>query len=148
MRVIVSTVGSRRAGGENGQCKLDPPARETLSHPKEHAMNPTTTLSGNTGITGNNPVAAAADRAHQVVDHAAEKAVPALERASSAAHRTIDKAADVAAPAADWVAENGKQLKHRSTELADACGNYVRERPLTSVVSALAIGYFAGKLMR
>lgn len=115
-------------------------------------MNPTTTLTGNHAMTGSNPgsnpVAAAADRAHQVVDRAAEKAAPVLERASTAAHRTIDKAADVAAPAADWVAENGKQLAHKSTELADACSNYVRARPLMSVAGALALGYFAGKLMR
>lgn len=111
-------------------------------------MNPTSTLTGNPSMTGNSPIASAADRAHQVVDRAAEKAAPALERASSAAHRTIDKAADAAAPAADWVAENSKQLAHKSTELADACSNYVRARPLMSVAGALALGYFAGKLMR
>jgi ElaB/YqjD/DUF883 family membrane-anchored ribosome-binding protein len=113
-------------------------------------MNPTSTLSGSNPsvLSGSNPVATAAERAHQVVDRAAEKAAPALERASSAVHRTIDKAADVAAPAADWVADNGKQLATRSTELADACGNYVRARPLVSVAGALAIGYFVGKLMR
>ena len=111
-------------------------------------MNPTNTLTGNPSMTGTNPIGSAADRAHQVVDRAAEKAAPALERASSAAHRTIDKAADAAAPAADWVAENSKQLAHKSTEMADACSNYVRARPLMSVAGALVLGYFAGKLMR
>lgn len=106
------------------------------------AMNPTSPLSGS------NPVAAAAERAHHVVDRAAEKAVPALERASGAAHRTIDKAVDVAMPAADWVADSGKQLATRSTEIADACSGYVRARPLVSVAGALVLGYFVGKLMR
>jgi ElaB/YqjD/DUF883 family membrane-anchored ribosome-binding protein len=148
MRIIVSAVESPGNQVENGHCKLDVRHAKPFPPHNEHDMTPTTTLTGNTGIAGTNPVAAAADRAQQAVDRVAEKAAPAIDRASTAAHRTIDKAADVAAPAADWVSENGKQLKHRSTELADACGNYVRERPLTSIVGALAIGYFAGKLMR
>jgi ElaB/YqjD/DUF883 family membrane-anchored ribosome-binding protein len=88
------------------------------------------------------------DRAHQMVDRAAEKAVPALERASGAAHRTIDKVAGAATPAADWAAENARQLEVKSHELVDACSAYVRARPLACVAGALALGYFAGRVMR
>ena len=101
-----------------------------------------------TALSGNNPVSNVSGRAHEAVDRAAEKATPALERATTAAHRTIDKAADVTAPAAEWVTDNAKQLANRSTEVADACSAYVRQRPLSTVVGALAIGYFAGKLLR
>jgi len=98
-----------------------------------------------------NPVsglAGVADRAHQAVDKAAEKAQPAIERASSAAHRTIDKVADAAAPAAQWAAESGKQIATKSGELTEVCSSYVRARPFVSIAGALAIGYFVGRITR
>lgn len=109
-------------------------------------MNTTTLTSGNT--SGNNAVGSVADRAHQAVDRAADKAAPVLDRASAAAHRTIDNAAAAATPAAEWASENGRQLAARSSEFADVCSGYVRARPLMTVAGALAIGYFAGKLLR
>lgn len=112
-------------------------------------MNTTNTLSGSpAGTLTGNAVGNAADRAHQTVDRAADRAAPVLERAASAAHRGIDKAADVAAPAAEWVNESRKELAARSNELADAASGYIRARPLVAVAGALAIGYFAGKLLR
>jgi ElaB/YqjD/DUF883 family membrane-anchored ribosome-binding protein len=97
---------------------------------------------------GNNHVADVAGRAHQVVNQAAEKAVPALERAQAAAHRTIDKVVDSTLPAAEWAVESSRTLVNQSTELAGAWGNRVRERPLTSIVGALAVGYLLGRVMR
>lgn len=112
-------------------------------------MNATSSLAGTSALSaGNNPVSDVAGRAHQAVDQAADKAAPALERAQAAAHRTIDKVADKASPAAEWAAENSRMLVNRSTELAGACGNYVRERPLASIAGALAAGYLLGRVMR
>jgi ElaB/YqjD/DUF883 family membrane-anchored ribosome-binding protein len=95
-----------------------------------------------------NPISNMADRAHQAVDKAAEKAQPVLERASSAAHRTIDKVADVAVPAAQWATENGKQIAAKSGELTEVCSGYVRARPFVSIAGAVAIGYFIGRITR
>ena len=102
----------------------------------------------NTMATSNNAVSSMADRAHQAVDKAAEKATPALERASTAAHRTIDKVADAAAPAAQWAAESGKQLATKSNELTEVASDYVRGRPLVAIAGAIAIGYMLGRLTR
>jgi ElaB/YqjD/DUF883 family membrane-anchored ribosome-binding protein len=88
----------------------------------------------------------AADQAHRVVDRAKEKAAPALERAATAAHRTIDNVAKATAPAAQWVSDNSKQLATKSTQFADVCSDQVRARPFVSVATALAVGYFIGKL--
>jgi ElaB/YqjD/DUF883 family membrane-anchored ribosome-binding protein len=109
---------------------------------KEPAMNSTNVMTGNSAVTD------VADRAHQAVDRATDKAVPVLERASTAAHRTIDKAVDVATPAADWVSTNTRELATRSTDLAETCSGYVRTRPLISLAGALTIGYLAGKMLR
>lgn len=99
-------------------------------------------------LSPTNPVADMAGRAHQAVDQAAGKAAPAIERAQNAAHRTIDTVADKAVPAADWAAENSRRLVTRSTEIAGACGSYVRERPVASIVGALAVGYLIGRIVR
>jgi ElaB/YqjD/DUF883 family membrane-anchored ribosome-binding protein len=101
----------------------------------------------NTMITPN-PVSGIADRAHQAVDKAAERAAPAIERASSVAHRTIDKVADAAAPAAQWAAESGRQIAAKSSELTEASSSLVRAQPLASIACALAIGYLIGRLTR
>lgn len=97
---------------------------------------------------GSDPLSDMAGRAHQVVDQAAEKAAPVLERAQAAAHRTIDKVADKATPVAQWAAESSRSVVNRSTELTGAWGNHVRERPLASIAGALAVGYLFGRLMR
>lgn len=112
-------------------------------------MNATSSLAGTSALTsGNNAVSDVVGRAHQVVDQAAEKAAPTLERAQAAAHRTIDKVADKAAPVAEWAAESSRSVVNRSNELAGAWGNHVRERPLAAIAAALATGYLLGRLLR
>jgi ElaB/YqjD/DUF883 family membrane-anchored ribosome-binding protein len=112
-------------------------------------MNTTNSLAGTSVLTGdNNPLSDAASRAHQVVDQAAEKAAPTLERAKAAAHRTIDNVADKAAPMADWAAESSRSVVDKSADLAGAWSNRVRERPLAAVAGALAVGYLLGRMMR
>lgn len=93
-------------------------------------------------------VADVANRTHDTIDEAADKVRPAVDRASAAAHRTIDKLADSAIPAADWAAERSRKLVTRSTELADTCSGYVRERPFASLAGALAVGYLIGRITR
>jgi hypothetical protein len=51
-----------------------------------------------------------ADRAHQAIDRAAEKAAPALDRVRTNVHNTVDKVADSAATGVGWAAENTKVL--------------------------------------
>lgn len=111
-------------------------------------MQSTTNTLSNNGASASNAIAGASDRAHDAVNRVADKAAPVVDRAAGAVHRTIDKAADVATPAAEWVTANGRQLADRSTELAETASGYIRARPLVAVAGALALGYFAGKLMR
>lgn len=96
----------------------------------------------------NNPLSDLAARAHHAVDQSAHKAAPAVERVQAAAHRTIDKVAGKAAPAVEWAADRRRRLVRRSTEAAGTYGNYVRDRPLTSIAGALAIGYVLGRVIR
>ncbi len=100
------------------------------------AMNPSATIAG------------AANRAHDAVNTVQEKATPVIDRAASAAHRTIDRAASAATPAAEWASNSSKAIATRSTDAVELCSTYVRERPLTAVLGALAIGFFVGKVLR
>ena len=89
-----------------------------------------------------------ADRAHQVIDRAAEKAAPALDRVRTGVHNTVDKVADSAASGVDWAAENTKVFARKGSEFSDVACAYVRERPLVAVAGALAFGYFVGRLLK
>jgi ElaB/YqjD/DUF883 family membrane-anchored ribosome-binding protein len=100
------------------------------------AMNPSATITG------------AANLAHDAVNAAQEKATPAIDRAANAAHRTINRAADAATPAAEWASSTSQAIATRSTDAVEVCSSYVRERPLTVVLGALAIGFFMGKVLR
>lgn len=105
-------------------------------------MNTTTMNSAASVVPG------IADRAHQAIDRAADKAVPALDRVRTGAHDTVDKVADSAATGVEWAASNGKEIARKGTELSDVACGYVRERPLTAVAGAVALGYLVGRLMR
>ncbi|MGE5667429.1 MAG: hypothetical protein ACM338_04470 [Betaproteobacteria bacterium] len=89
-----------------------------------------------------------ANRVHRVVDRAAAMAAPVAEQAANTAHSAIDKVADVATPTAAWIADSRVRLATGSRALTETCGKYVRDRPLTTVAGAVAIGYLIGKLTR
>jgi ElaB/YqjD/DUF883 family membrane-anchored ribosome-binding protein len=113
-------------------------------------------MNATAGMTlGTDSVSSAANRAHNMVDSAADKAAsaadkasPAIQSAATAAHQTIDKVATAGTSAAEWAAANTKQLVSNGTQLVDACGGYVRARPLVSVAGALTLGYFIGRMLR
>jgi ElaB/YqjD/DUF883 family membrane-anchored ribosome-binding protein len=95
-------------------------------------------------LAGGNSVSSIADKAHRAVDEASIKATPVIERGAAAAHRTIDTVADTAMA----VAGSRGVIEARSTEFANACSGYIRERPFATIASALAVGYLAGRLVR
>jgi len=109
-------------------------------------------MTASSTLTSPATVSNMAERAHQTVDRVADKvadkAAPALERARSGVHTTIDKVADGAACGAEWASENGKALAARSSQMTDACAEYVRARPLVAVAGALALGYLVGRIAR
>jgi ElaB/YqjD/DUF883 family membrane-anchored ribosome-binding protein len=107
-----------------------------------------TTMQTSAGMSGTSTLSGTGDRALQAVDHALDKAAPAVERAAGAVHRTIDKATEAAIPAAEWVRRSGRQLANRSSQLTDSARGHIRARPLAAVAGALAIGFLAAKLMR
>lgn len=110
-------------------------------------MTASTTIN-NASNAAEKAAATMADRAHQVIDRAAEKAAPALDRVRTNVHNTVDKVADSAATGVDWAAENTKVIARKGSELSDVACAYVRERPIVAVAGALALGYFVGRLLK
>ncbi|MEO8484905.1 MAG: hypothetical protein ABI585_01070 [Betaproteobacteria bacterium] len=90
----------------------------------------------------------AADRAHETVERAADKIRPTLNKITDAAHQTIDRVADKAVPAAEWAQEKTNLATDQAQRFADQCGTMVRERPVTMLAAAAAIGYLIGRVMR
>jgi ElaB/YqjD/DUF883 family membrane-anchored ribosome-binding protein len=99
-------------------------------------------------IISQNPVPGIAERAHQAVDRAADKATPAVDRLRGNLHSTIDRVADSAASGVDWAAENSKVIARKGSEVTQTATGYVRERPIVAIAGALAIGYLVGRLLR
>ena len=89
-----------------------------------------------------------AERAHQVIDRAADKATPALDRVRTGAHNTVDKVADSAATGVGWAAENSKVIARRGGELTEVACGYVRDRPFVAVAGALALGFLVGRFLK
>lgn len=73
---------------------------------------------------------------------------PVLDRLLSGVHEAVDRLAVVAAQAADKVELTGDYVKDGQARLGRHCRNYVREKPLTTLVAAVASGYLLGWLMR
>jgi hypothetical protein len=99
-------------------------------------------------LSGNNSIANAAGRAHQLVDNVADKAAPAVQSATEKAHDTIDTVAGAGKSASDWVTSNGAQLAGKAGAVMETCAVQVRARPLLTLAGAMAIGYLAGRVMR
>ena len=79
--------------------------------------------------SGTNFVDRLAQGAHQVVDQAAASAKPALEKLQTSG-----------AAAREVLAEKAEAATSMSDELVDSVRHYVRERPLTVVAGAIALG--------
>jgi hypothetical protein len=99
-------------------------------------------------LSGNDSIANAAGRAHQLVDDVADKAAPAVQSATGKAHETIDIVAGVGKSASDWVSSNGAQVVGKTGAMLESCAVQVRARPLLTLAGAMAIGYLAGRVMR
>ena len=77
-----------------------------------------------------------------------DKVAPAVNRMVDKAHDTIDRVAQSAGPAADTVQSAVREATDKSARFADACASSIRDQPIKAVVSALAVGYVIGRLMR
>jgi ElaB/YqjD/DUF883 family membrane-anchored ribosome-binding protein len=89
-----------------------------------------------------------AQTAHQTTDRIADKAASQVDRLSGTAHRAVNSAADAASSAAEWASAIPEQAKQVQTRLTDAASASIRERPITIVAGALAVGYLLGRLAR
>jgi len=108
------------------------PLPSSINHRKGIAMPETTypkTTTAEPVGSGPNFVDRLAKGAHQAVDQAAASAKPALE-----------KLQESGAAAREVLAEKAEAAASISDDLIDSVRNYVRERPLTVVAGAVALG--------
>ncbi|HEV7815469.1 MAG TPA: hypothetical protein VGP06_10270 [Janthinobacterium sp.] len=96
----------------------------------------------------------AADKAHPVIDRLADTAHPTIDRLANTAHGGVDKVGDTINKASASIDELSVTLAERSKQLGQACKRfaetgrgYVRNRPATSLLVAVAAGYGLSKLM-
>jgi ElaB/YqjD/DUF883 family membrane-anchored ribosome-binding protein len=97
------------------------------------------------GSSAASVAAEAASRAHKTLDDAT---VPVVNRMVNKAHATIDRVAQKATPAAERMHQWVESTSTRSTRLVGACSTTIRDRPITSIAAAAALGYLLGRLLR
>jgi ElaB/YqjD/DUF883 family membrane-anchored ribosome-binding protein len=101
------------------------------------AVYPKSQMSDPSVTSGSNFVDRLAQSAHKVVDEAAEKAKPAVDK--------LQSSSDAARTALVEKAETAAAL---SEDVFNSVRNYVRERPLTVLTGAVAVGVLLASLSR
>ncbi len=91
---------------------------------------------------------------HEAVDKAADKAQPAINKVASSVHNGVDQVGEKIGAVSDSVSAASAKLMARGKEWSAAAQragetgrSYVRERPATSLLVALAAGYGLSKLL-
>ena len=81
-----------------------------------------------------------ADRVADVINEAASKAKPTIDRLAARAHDAVDKAASAAAPAAEWVRSQGHDFAAMEKKFVDdACGYVSAIRSSRSLSPSLQV---------
>lgn len=83
---------------------------------------------------------------HQTIDKAASAAQPVVERIATSAHAAVDKLATSFSGVGGMVDDKSKQLSEAYGHFLDSGRDYVRSRPASSVLMALAAGWIIAKM--
>lgn len=70
-----------------------------------------------------------------------------IDETASSAHRAVERVAGAAEPAKQWVKESVETVRQKQQQALEGASEYVRERPLTYVGVALAVGMLIGALI-
>ncbi|HYE41181.1 MAG TPA: hypothetical protein VEB23_14685, partial [Ramlibacter sp.] len=84
---------------------------------------------------------------HQSIDRAAHAAQPVVERLASGAHAAVDKLANSFSGMGGTLDDKSKKLGEAYGHFLDSGREYVRARPGSSVLMAVAAGWILAKLM-
>lgn len=101
-----------------------------------------------TGASLDHGVDQANAAAQDTINKASDAARPAVERLTAGAHQAVEKLMSVASATADTVSLKSGQLMDAQERLVEDCRVYVRQKPVTSVAIAAAVGYLMSRLMR
>lgn len=80
--------------------------------------------------------------------NATQKADDFVESTAQAAHETIEQLQASAADMADRFTEKARELSDLEYQLVERMRDCVRDHPLTSVLTAVAVGVVVAKLMQ
>jgi ElaB/YqjD/DUF883 family membrane-anchored ribosome-binding protein len=86
--------------------------------------------------------------AHTTIDRLSEGARPAVDKLSAAAHQAVDRLSDVASQASSAFSGKMSDAKGTQQQLLDDTRAYVREKPGTAIVIAVAAGFLLRSLLR
>jgi ElaB/YqjD/DUF883 family membrane-anchored ribosome-binding protein len=85
---------------------------------------------------------------HQAIDKAADVLRPAVDDIAAGAHLSVDRIASAATVAAETVSATAGQLLDTQSRFTESCRVQVREKPITSLGIAVAVGFLLSLLLR
>jgi ElaB/YqjD/DUF883 family membrane-anchored ribosome-binding protein len=89
-----------------------------------------------------------AGRAKDAAEMAATRATDAVNSVKSAVQGAVDAVADRTTSAAEWTSDTLDSVRSGPTRLADSGAEYLRQKPYTYLIAAVAIAYLVGRLAR
>src|SRR5215471_15122971 len=91
-------------------------------------------------------VGKAVSGAHETIDRVANATGPAVEKIAASAHGVVDNAGKAAEPAAQWAETKARDLIAAEDQMLEDAREYVRNRPITAILTAFAVGFLLSKL--
>ncbi len=111
---------------------------------------PKTYPTGSNGASGNWERTAdqAASTAQDAMDKISDTARPAVDRLSATASQTMDKLSGAATQAKAVLSDKATQMKDMQDQVISDARVRVREKPVTALVIAVAVGFLLNQLWR
>ena len=94
------------------------------------------------------PFDASLSSTHDAVNAAADSVATGIDNWSDAGHQALERSRDRAAAATDWATETAETIDRNGSEASQALRDAVRNRPLTAIGVAAAIGYLLVRIAR
>lgn len=90
----------------------------------------------------------ATSTANEAIDRASNVARPAVDHLTESAHQAVKTLSVAATRAAETLDARSRQLRDAQLRLAESCGSYIREKPMTSLSIAMTAGFLLGWLFK
>lgn len=122
-------------------------AASALAQHSKDAMNDASAKAGSTAANAKDAAEDMGDNVKNMSDSAKDSAEDLAGRAQSAASQMSETVSATARKVSAAASDAGGQAYERATQATAYVGEQVKQRPLTSLLVGIALGYFSGLIL-